>query len=262
MNTDSTWEHFGRKDPYFGVLTSPTFRSDQLSDDARSSFFESGKRYVDRALDLVREKIDPTFRPTRALDFGCGVGRLSIPLAGVCESLVGVDVSESMLVHARDNARLAGLTNTTFLKGDDTLSAVSGTFDFLNSFIVFQHIPPARGELIVRRMLDLLREGGVGALHFTYSYGSTTTRARHLLVRAYRDLPLAWGVRNLLKDRPFGEPMMQMNEYSLNRLFRLLHEAGCHTVYPRFTETGSFGQSVLGVLLFFQKRRMDVTEHG
>jgi len=262
MDSDQAWEYYGRTEPYFGVLTSPEFRSSELNDEAKARFFESGERYVELVLQHVRETLDPSFRATRALDFGCGVGRLSLPIARLCESVVGVDVSDSMVECARSNAAAFGITNATFVKGDDQLSALSGTFDFLNSLIVFQHIPPARGEAILQKMLSLLREGGIGALQFTYTFESSTPLVRQLMVRAYAKLPFVWNARNVLKGRPFGEPMMQMNEYDLNRVFRILHEAGCHLINTRYTETGSFGHRFYGVIIVFQKERVAGAEHA
>jgi hypothetical protein len=126
---------------------------------------------------------------------------------------------------------------------------------------VFQHIPPRRGAAMLAKMLDMLEEGGVGALQFTYAFGSSTPWARRFLTQAYDKVPGAWSFRNLLKGRPIGEPLMQMNEYDLNRLFRILHEGGCHSIHTRHTETMVFGQRLYGVLLLFQKRRTAGTEH-
>src|SRR5262249_5509640 len=106
--TDQAWEYFGRTEPYFGVLTQPAYQMGQLSEAARIEFFESGRRYVEFALEVARNHLDPTFRPARALDFGCGVGRLAIPLARVCESVIGVDVSDAMLTEARKNSQEQG----------------------------------------------------------------------------------------------------------------------------------------------------------
>ena len=262
MNSDQTWEFYGRNEPYFAVLTSPEFKRSQLNDQARARFFESGERYVDLVLQHVRETLDPSFRPTRALDFGCGVGRLSLPIARLCEAVVGIDVSDSMIERARSNAAEFGITNATFVKGDDQLSALTGTFDFLNSLIVFQHIPPVRGEAILRAMLRLLRDGGVGALQFSYAFESSTPLRRQLLMRAYTKIPFVWSARNVLKRRPFSEPMMQMNEYDLNRLFCILHEAGCHLINTRYTETSSLGHRLYGVILVFQKKRIAGAEHA
>ncbi|MGO9838163.1 MAG: class I SAM-dependent methyltransferase [Polyangiaceae bacterium] len=261
-DSDKTWEYFGKTDPYFGVLTQDGYRTGTLTGEAKRVFFDSGKSYVDFALGQVREHLDASFQPTAGLDFGCGVGRLTIPLARVCRSIVGVDVSESMLAEAAMNSREHGVFNATFVKGDDGLSNVSGPLDFVHSFIVFQHIPMKRGEAILERLIDLLQEDGVGVLHFTCSWSSKTSTMRRLLTEAYRSVPLTFALRNLLKGRPANEPLMQMNRYDLNRLLRILHETGCHRVHVRFTETGYYGNPFYGVILFFQKHREDVRAYG
>lgn len=262
QDTDKTWRYYGDVDPYFGVLTQPDFKSDRLTDAGREQFFESGKRYIDLMLDVVHEHLDPSFKPTRALDFGCGVGRLAIPLASICESVVGVDVSDAMLRESRANAARFNVSNATFVPSDDGLTQVEGTFDLLNSLIVFQHIPPPRGEAIVSQLIGRLRAGGVGALQFTYGFESGIAASKGMLVKAYKTVPYLWNARNLVKGRPFQEPLMQMNEYDLNRIMRILQEGGCHLVHMRFTETGSFGKKFYGVIVFFQKKRVDTTAHA
>jgi trans-aconitate methyltransferase len=261
-DSDKTWGYFGKKDPYFGVLTANEFRGGSLTPEAKEQFFATGQRYVDFVLSTIREHVDPAFKPVRGLDFGCGVGRLTIPLARHSESMIGVDVSEGMLAEAAKNAKECGLSNATFVPSDDHLSKVAGPLNFVHSFIVFQHIPPRRGEVILRTLIDLLTEGGVGALHFTFSWSSGTSPARRLLTRGYKAFPLAYGMRNLLKRLPVNEPMMQMNEYNLNHLLRILQENDCHNVHVRFTETGYYGQPFYGAILFFQKKRLDVRAHG
>jgi hypothetical protein len=57
----------------------------------------------------------------------------------------------------------------------------------------------------------------------------------------------------LLKGRAFGEPMMQMNEYNLNRIFEFLQDAGCHHALIRFTDHG-----VRGIVVFFQQKRLGI----
>lgn len=260
-DSDRTWEYFGKHDPYFGVLTADQFKSDKLTEDAKEAFFASGRRYVEHICRVISGFGGAPLAPKRALDFGCGVGRITLPLARMSESVVGVDVSEAMLAEARRNSEKQGLTNTTFVRGDDQLTAVTGTFDLVHSFIVFQHIPPRRGEVIVKRLVHMLRDGGIGVLHFTYAFGRGSSLARRLLIGAYQTVPALYGVRNLAKGRPFGEPMMQMNEYSLNRLMRILEEGGCHNIQVRFTETSAFRRPFHGVQIFFRKEASDNGAH-
>jgi tRNA/tmRNA/rRNA uracil-C5-methylase (TrmA/RlmC/RlmD family) len=260
--TDKAWEYYGKNDPYYGVLTQQRYTYKSWTDDAKIEFFSTGERYVDSIQETVRQHFDPVFRPSRALDFGCGVGRLVVPLARFCGSVVGVDVSESMLTVAEKNAREQGLLNVTFVKGDDTLSRVSGKFEFVHSFIVFQHIPPRRGIVIFRRLIDLLEEDGIGVLHVTYAYATTASWRRKLLKAAKQYVPLASRLANLLNGKPFLEPPMQMNEYDLNQLHHILHESDCHDVLLRFSETSVQGHPFYGVSFFFRKRRSDVCAYA
>jgi hypothetical protein len=79
----------------------------------------------------------------------------------------------------------------------------------LNSLIVFQHVPPARGEVILKQLIGRLRDGGVGALQFTYGFQSGVSRSRGMLVQAYKTVPYLWNVRNLVKGRPFQERLIE-----------------------------------------------------
>jgi SAM-dependent methyltransferase len=247
MNTDKAWERLGRADPYYGVLSRPVFRSAGVEGDARREFFRSGEEHVETWLSVVRQHLSPGFAPRRALDFGCGVGRVAIPLARRVPEVVGLDVSAPMLQEAERNCERAGVRNVTLARSDDGLSGLTGEFDFVHSFIVFQHIPPTRGEAIVDRLIRHLAPGGVGALHFTYA--KRIPRWKRIALEVRKSVPLAHNVANLLQRRPFGYPLMQMNDYDLNRLMRVLQDRGCHRVHLRFSDHGGF----LGVVLFFQK---------
>jgi SAM-dependent methyltransferase len=279
-NTDLDWEYFGKHDPYWAVITHDRFHKQNLDNKAIQDFFKSGEEYIDWVWEKIRGHLDEQFAPRRALDFGCGVGRLVIPLARRCALVVGIDVSDSMLQEARDNCKEQGLDNVSLVKSDDHLSGVTGTFDFVNSYIVLQHIPCLRGQQIFQHLVALLNDGGVGAIHVTYSKAMFSTYADfdgsvwppqpmhedgfwyHLagLRRAVRRrLTRAWlrgaqqdvGARQQrhLQEQP-ATPAMQMNAYLLNTLFHALQVAGIYHIYSEFTDHGG----EYGILLFFKKQ--------
>jgi tRNA/tmRNA/rRNA uracil-C5-methylase (TrmA/RlmC/RlmD family) len=103
MNTDRDWEKWGQIEPYFGVFSAEQYLLKNISDDAKASFFQSGVNHINHVMATCRKHFDPDFSPSRALDFGCGVGRLVVPLSGIVHEVVGVDVSISMLLEARKN---------------------------------------------------------------------------------------------------------------------------------------------------------------
>ena len=134
-DTDADWDEIGRTQPYFGVLTDPRFRTEAINEAARAAFFASGDAEIRHQLAIQRARFGP-FEPRSALDFGCGVGRLTRALGAVTTRALGIDVAPSMLAEARRDA-----PETVAFATD----LPDGLFDWIVSIIVFQHIPQDRG---------------------------------------------------------------------------------------------------------------------
>ncbi len=259
MSTDTEWVKWGQQDPYFAVITEDRFRAGKLNDEARQAFFDSGRLHAGYVLDACRRFINPAFEPARALDFGCGVGRVAVPLAERVTAVVGVDVSPDMLAEARRNCDLHGLTNVELLPSDDTLSSVTGSFDLVHSCITFQHIDVPRGRRLFARLIELLADDGIGAIQITYakayhpdSYGQPPApppAVPPLTVRIESRAPSF--MRAVLGERPAppADPEMLMNPYSLSELAFMLQTAGVTSFSVDFTDHGG----ELGVFLFFRK---------
>jgi len=258
LQTDVDWEDFARTDPYWAVLTCDQYRSGNLDADARAAFFESGAEHIGWVEVTLRTYFDPGFAPRRALDFGCGVGRLLLPLARRCAEVVGVDVSDTMLREAEANCRAAAVENVALVKGDDELSGVTGAFDFVHTMMVLQHIPTARGVRIFRRLVELVAPGGCGAIHVTY--GPPVDRTNRGPLRAIAGALV----------RPFRRRSreMQMNRYPLHELFQIAHKAGVPHLHAVFMNHAG----PAGILLLFRKddrpsphaaqvRPLSLTEH-
>lgn len=247
-NSDRAWRRFGRLDPYFGVLSHPRFRHAASAGPARTEFFRSGEEHLNRVLAVIRESLSPDFKPQRALDFGCGVGRVLLPLAQRVSRAEGIDVSRDMLWEAEANCLQAGLSNVILHLSDDELSSLNGrTFDFIHSFIVLQHIPTRRGMRFIESLVNHLDSGGIGVLHVTYAYsGSPLHRAAYALCV---HVPGMYALANVLRGRSPLRPLMQMNLYPLDSLLARLQSLGCHRIAVRFSEHSGY----LGALLFFQR---------
>ena len=233
--------------PYFGVIPADEFDPDALDSDAKSAFFASGEEHVSQVFDWVRRYFDEGFQPRRCLDFGCGVGRLVVPLGKKVPEVVGVDISKGMLDEARRNCEAFGLKNVEFVESDDDLSKVTGTFDLIHSFIVLQHMATSSGERVFRRMLHLLNEGGVGFLHFTFAKVEEPF-SKKVLAALRQKVPLVNGLINLAKGRDFGYPYIAMNSYDVNRILQILHKNGYERTVVALTQHGND----LGMVLMFQ----------
>jgi SAM-dependent methyltransferase len=242
LGTDHAWEEWGRRDPYFGVITDPRYRRAEITEQSKLEFFLSGSNHVDYVMQTIRQFIVPDFAPATVLDFGCGVGRTLIPFAEKSQHVVGADVSDAMLKEARKNCDVHRVTNVSLVHSDDSLSSATGTFDLVHSFIVFQHIPVDRGRLIFHSLLNRIAAQGVGAIHVLYSKAQ--------FAETHGVAPVAGRSAATPSPAPIGSenPEMQMNPYSMNELLFFIQRLGVRRIHTEFTDHGG----ELGVFMFFQ----------
>lgn len=236
MGTDRDWEKWGLVDPYFGVCSFERFHTGCMSEEDRVAFFSSGEAHIKGVLQRITENFGDAFIPQSALDFGCGVGRLLIPLARQVNRAAGVDVSQSMLAEAKRNCLITNIQNVDLFESDDNLSHVTGTFDLVHSHIVLQHIPWRRGRAILRTLATRVAPGGYLAVQVLTNYrGSQIVRG---LAKLRYALPPANWLRNLLKKRPIFQPAMQMHVYDLDAVLSDLESGGFHCHYDEMNYQG------------------------
>lgn len=152
----SAWEQMGELDPLWAILSdsSKKFGKWDVEEFFRTGLEEiSGLMRRCDALGLPRHK-------ERALDFGCGVGRLTQPLADHFDRVVGLDISEAMVRRARALNR-HGDRCEFVVHGSPPLPFPDDAIDLIYTRIVLQHIPGAMVPAYVREFVRLLRVGGL-----------------------------------------------------------------------------------------------------
>ena len=254
-NSDRSWRKFGELDPYFGVITNPKFERKNLNDESLNEFFRGGEEYVEELFETLRCHSSVTRSPLRALEYGCGVGRIMVPMAKRCGHVTGVDISEGMLKEAEKNCSARYISNVTFVQAEDAFSSVSGSFDLVHSFIVFQHIPPLRGIKILSRLIDLLTADGIAVLHLMYLRDVSMLKSFVDWARARSTL--VHSAVNLVKGHPRNRPLMQMNAYDLNRVFALFQQKKCHVLYVDFINNDGYW----GAILYVQRKTCKFDSH-
>lgn len=111
----------------------------------------------------------------RALEIGCGIGRLLKPLSRYITDLYGVDISKEMVAQAKD--RLAVCKNISLSVCDGTLSNFSDNyFDFCYSFAVFRHIPEKK--YVYRYLSEVSRVLKPGGILVFEVWGAGSGRSR------------------------------------------------------------------------------------
>jgi SAM-dependent methyltransferase len=277
--SDTDWENWGARDPYFGVLTDPRYRADKLTKTDLEAFFATGEENVDSVLRTCRSYFGSAFSPNSVLDFGCGVGRLLIPFSRHSTRVVGVDISPSMLAESRRNCALHGVNNVELAISDETLSQVPGEFDLVHSTIVLQHIEMERGLAIFARLIEKVRPGGVAAIHLTYGkehvpnhYGAPLPPPEIMqksplsylgdIVRwvlgaltrsppALKESTAEYAVQPPLSNKSAAtdDPPMHMHRYDLSKVAFILHKSRCDGFYAQFSDHGG----ELGVRIFTRR---------
>jgi len=191
---------------------------------ATAAFFEAGEGDIATLLPAIASLLGRDVTLDRVLDFGCGAGRLTLPLARRARNVVACDIAPTILDHARRNAEQAGLYNVAFI-GIEELAG-SGAFDFICSLLVFEHIPSAAGYDIIRTLMTLLAPGGVAALHIPFRRHSATL----LRLIRYRSLPenRTRGVIRHVQRRAPGPA--ERCEYEERTILRIIALAGARVV--------------------------------
>ena len=111
--------------------------------------------------EFVRLASAPTAE-RRALEIGCGPGRLMLPMSRYFSEIHGVDISNEMLAMARQRLRDLPNAHIHATTGSDLNMLADNYFDFVYSYTVFQHIPSPEIVLnYLREAQRVLKPGGI-----------------------------------------------------------------------------------------------------
>jgi ubiquinone/menaquinone biosynthesis C-methylase UbiE len=151
-----TWECLGEEDPLWAIVSEPDKKGGRWR---MADFLRSGDEVVDRYLQLLRRHGGPDAFDD-VLDFGCGVGRLSLAWSRHARSVTGVDISRSMIERGR--YLLTGHDAITLeLNQEEELALFTDQrFDLVFSHVVLQHMPWECATVYLGEFFRVCRPGG------------------------------------------------------------------------------------------------------
>ena len=151
------WDRHAAADPLWTVLAFPDKSGRRWT---LHEFMKTGEREIALLFHRLLE-LQLKLPARRALDFGCGVGRLTQALARRQERVLGADISPVMIDLARRLNRYPDRVEylCTAEAGLETLPP--GSFDCIYSNIVLQHVAPNVSVQYLAEFFRLLAPGGL-----------------------------------------------------------------------------------------------------
>lgn len=157
------WSQLGLDDPYWSVASAEEFRARNMSQqDVVDRFYASGRSDFDRLTAYLSRNGATLPANGTCVDFGCGLGRVTLWLAQNCAKVIACDVSKAHLDLARRNLTQRGITNVEYvlIEQMEDMKHLHGA-DVFHSIIVLQHNPPPIIRKVLGEAFAGLRSGGL-----------------------------------------------------------------------------------------------------
>lgn len=152
------WEGYAQVDPLWSICTDSLRRGNKWT---KEEFFATGNVEIGRVmahLGSLGLSPDPG---SAALDFGCGVGRLTRALTQYFSKCWGVDISPTMVRLAREFNQDCSTCHFRLNEKDDLREFPDESFGFIYTSIVLQHIQRRYVERYLAELIRVLNAGGV-----------------------------------------------------------------------------------------------------
>jgi SAM-dependent methyltransferase len=218
------WDELGRSDPLWAVLTREDARGNRWDTD---EFFAHGRREID-ALMADLERLRRPRERLRALDFGCGAGRLSQALAGHFAQVDGVDIAPAMIEAASRYNRQGDRCRFHANGRPDLALFPDRTFDLVYSGLTLQHMEPEYARGYVTEFMRVLKPDGLAVFQVPSERRldpAAATRGDRLkawIDRTVPELALTRLRRLRARWRTGGEPVMEMYGIPQDKMLRFL----------------------------------------
>jgi SAM-dependent methyltransferase len=165
----STWEELAKQDPLWAILSMPAKKGGKWDVE---EFFSHGRAEATHVLQKVTSL--HSLRLEAALDFGCGVGRVTQYFADQFQKVIGVDVSAKMIELARQFNRKRQNVEYCHNPYGDLAMFTDSSFDFVYSNLVLQHMKPVYAAHYINEFFRITRPDGIIVFqipsHFTPEY--------------------------------------------------------------------------------------------
>jgi SAM-dependent methyltransferase len=218
------WEDLGAVDACWAICSQPDRKNGRWDVE---DFFRTGSEDVAGVMEVANRLRRPTGRD-RALDFGCGVGRLTRALGTHFGHCTGVDISESMIAQAQELNRQYHNCEFHVNVVDNLQRFPDDHFDMVYSKWVLQHLPTT--DLIRSYLREFVRVMKKDALLTFQLRVGLSFRTRLQLWRRLYNLLRAGGLSEQFLFKKLGLHPMRMTAIPEAEVTALLRECGARVL--------------------------------
>ncbi len=243
-----TWEDLAETDPLWAVCTDAKRRGGRWD---AAEFFATGEAEISKVLAHVAAIGLKPLWEGRALDFGCGVGRLTQALCSRFAGCLGIDISPTMIHLAQQHNRHGEHCVYALNDVEDLGKYSDGEFSFIYSSIVLQHMAPKYMRSYLREFARVLAPGGILACQipdYMHSFKNLLRLRQRLRLRSR--LKRLIGIKLPETAPEIDTHQMEMHWLDERQVRKTLRDGGCRVVDVQLTN--SISPDFNGQLIYLQ----------
>ena len=218
----NTWNQLGKRDAFWSILTGSDKKDDKWNIE---EFFSTGRKEITSIIEYLKSlRINIQYK--KALDFGCGVGRLTQALGYYFDEVYGVDISPSMIELAEKYNSIGKKCKYSLNDNNDLHIFHDNTFDFIYSNLVLQHMKSKYSKKYIKEFIRILLPHGIlifqqPSREKLVSHPNIGAKMKILIKKV---IPSTWVdlYRNKIQTKTDGEPKMEMYEIRKKEVLKLL----------------------------------------
>lgn len=173
----------------------------------QKAFFDTGITEIEELFNYI-DSLKFEIQNIKALDFGCGIGRLTQALALHYDEVYGVDISSSMIEEAK---KINMFDNCTYIHNpkDDLCIFESETINLIYSNLVLQHINPVCSLNYISEFIRILDPNGLLIFQLpcgrNSNYQNIPTKIKQKIRLIIPSLIINFFANKILINRPYYE---------------------------------------------------------
>lgn len=240
------WDRLSKEDPLWAILSRDDKKAGKWKLD---EFLRTGQEDVNSYCQLLVSVVGMPKHFEHLLDFGCGVGRLSLAWKQQATRVTGVDISETMIHQARQLS--SGIQDIVYVcnPNPDLSLFASSSFDLVFSHICLQHMPWPMARRYLGEFSRICRTGGHVVFQLPSRSGTSQTIARG---RRWLIDHLPFGLDRLYRKWRRGtSTFFEMHFTPVNEVISTCRSFGLQDIMLKYDE--SAGPQTEGFIYIFRK---------